>query len=137
MRERYIPLIQRVGKGSLTVAARRTRTDENKTVPVEDYEHIGAKRTNNPPAGLAHLDRDKTPTRTVKYEYDPHLDPVLTWAGKAERQTVEVPAPPFTCMRSFLRRRSSDLSASNGSSSRCSMSVPLTQLLPLSSISMT
>lgn len=50
-------------------------------------------RTNNPPAGLAHLDRDETPTRTVKYAYDPHLDPVLTWAGKAERSIVDVPAP--------------------------------------------
>ena len=75
------------------MAARRTRTDGNKTIPVEDYEHAAANRTNNPPAGLAHLDRDETPTRTLKYEYDPHLDPVLTWAGKAERSTVLVPAP--------------------------------------------
>jgi adenine-specific DNA-methyltransferase len=75
------------------MAARRIKEDENKTVPVEDYEHSAATRTNNPPAGLAHLDRDETPTRTIKYEYDPHLDPVLTWAGKAERSIVDVPAP--------------------------------------------
>jgi adenine-specific DNA-methyltransferase len=63
----------------------------DKTIPVEDYEHPDAHRTNNPPAGLAHLDRDETPVRTLTY--DPHLDPQLVWAGKAERVTVEVPAP--------------------------------------------
>jgi adenine-specific DNA-methyltransferase len=73
--------------------AGRRRTTEDKLVPIEDYEHLAAKRTNNPPAGLAHLDRDETPTRTIKYEYDPHLDPVLNWAGKAERAAVDVPAP--------------------------------------------
>lgn len=60
-------------------------------IPVEDYEHPDAHRTNNPPVGLAHLDRDETPVRTL--QYDPHLDPQLVWAGKAERETVEVPAP--------------------------------------------
>ena len=80
-------------RGRFIVAARRVNTNVNKTVPVEDYEHSDAKRTNNPPAGLAHLDRDETPTRTIQYQYDPHLDPVLDWAGKAERDVVEVPAP--------------------------------------------
>ena len=47
------------------MAPRRTKADGNKTIPVEDYEHTAAKRTNNPPAGLAHLDRDETPTRTI------------------------------------------------------------------------
>jgi adenine-specific DNA-methyltransferase len=60
-------------------------------VPVEDYEHSEAKRTNNPPAGLAHLDREETPTK--KLAYDPHLDPQMVWAGKAERASVNVPAP--------------------------------------------
>lgn len=63
----------------------------DKTIPVEDYEHTAAKRTNNPPAGLAHLDRDETPVRQLAY--DPHLDPQLLWAGKAERETVDVAAP--------------------------------------------
>jgi adenine-specific DNA-methyltransferase len=63
----------------------------NAVVPVEDYEHSGAKRTNNPPAGLAHLDREETPTKTLTY--DPHLDPQMVWAGKAERASVNVPAP--------------------------------------------
>jgi adenine-specific DNA-methyltransferase len=63
----------------------------NAKIPVEDYEHSEAKRTNNPPAGLAHLDREDTPTKTL--EYDPHLDPQMVWAGKAERASVNVPAP--------------------------------------------
>ncbi len=73
------------------MAPRRTRADGNKTIPVDDYEHTVAKRTNNPPAGLAHLDRDKTPVRRLAY--DPYLDPQLVWAGKAERQVIDVPAP--------------------------------------------
>ena len=64
---------------------------QDRVVPVEDYEHSGAKRTNNPPAGLAHLDREETPTVTLSY--DPHLDPQLVWAGKLERSEVDVPAP--------------------------------------------
>ena len=63
----------------------------DKVVPVEDYEHAGAKRTNNPPAGLAHLDKDETPVKRLSY--DPHLDPQMVWAGKAERSEVDVPAP--------------------------------------------
>lgn len=74
------------------MAARRSKASKRDVViPVEDYEHSGAKRTNNPPAGLAHLDRDETPTRQL--QYDPHLDPQLVWAGKAERTDVKVPAP--------------------------------------------
>ena len=63
----------------------------DKVIPVEDYEHSMATRTNNPPAGLAHLDREETPVKTLSY--DPHLDPQLIWAGKAERTEVEVAAP--------------------------------------------
>jgi adenine-specific DNA-methyltransferase len=60
-------------------------------VPIADYEHPLAHRMNNPPAGLAHLDRDETPVRVLSY--DPHLDPQLAWAGKGERAQVIVPAP--------------------------------------------
>jgi adenine-specific DNA-methyltransferase len=74
------------------VARRPTRADRtNKVIPVEDYEHSDAKRTNNPPAGLAHLDREATPIKSLSY--DSHLDPQLVWAGKVERSDVEVPAP--------------------------------------------
>jgi len=53
----------------------------------EDYRHE-AKRTNNPEAGLQSFDR-KVPSK-VRYEYDPHLDPQLVWASKAERTSFEV-----------------------------------------------
>ena len=72
------------------MATRRT-TKADKVVPVEDYEHPDSTRVNNPPAGLAHLDRDETPVRTLSY--DPHLDPQMVWAGKVERSDVEIPAP--------------------------------------------
>ncbi|MGI8613756.1 MAG: DNA methyltransferase, partial [Nocardioidaceae bacterium] len=71
--------------------ATRSKRNANDTIPVSDYEHSAAKRTNNPPSGLAHLDRDETPVRTLAY--DPHMDPQLDWAGKAERSAVDVPAP--------------------------------------------
>lgn len=72
-------------------ASARSSASANREVPVADYEHSLAKRSNNPPSGLAHLDREPTPIKTLAY--DPHLDPQLTWAGKAERSTVDVPAP--------------------------------------------
>ena len=76
----------------LMAGRKRTRAAKvDKVVPVADYEHTEARRTNNPPAGLAHLDREATPVKTLSY--DAHLDPQLTWAGKAERASVDVPAP--------------------------------------------
>lgn len=69
----------------------RSGAAANREIPVADYEHSQAKRSNNPPSGLAHLDRDPTPVKTLTY--DPHLDPQMVWAGKEERSTVDVPAP--------------------------------------------
>lgn len=67
------------------------RATPKKGKQVEDYEHKEAKRLNNPPAKLAWQDTEKSPKR--RFEYDPHLDPQLQWAGKAERSTFEVEAP--------------------------------------------
>lgn len=58
---------------------------------VEDYRHEDATRPNNPPAGLAWQDTEKPAKR--RFSYDPHLDPQLAWAGKAERLSFEVEAP--------------------------------------------
>jgi hypothetical protein len=58
---------------------RRRAKDVNKTIPVEDYEHSEAKRTNNPPAGLAHLDRDATPVRHARIR--PALGPSTGLGG--------------------------------------------------------
>ena len=59
--------------------------DEDK---VGDYRHSDASRTNIPEAGLA--TQDRTPTDRVTYAYDPHLDPQLVWAGKAEHASFDV-----------------------------------------------
>ena len=57
---------------------------------IDAYEHKNKERLNNPPAGLVTPDTDPDlPQKT--YAYDPHLDPQLQWAGKAERLSFEVP----------------------------------------------
>jgi adenine-specific DNA-methyltransferase len=57
---------------------------------IEQYEHTGKKRTNNPPVGLVDAKTDAIEDKKA-YAFDPHLDPMLVWAGKAERTTFEVP----------------------------------------------
>ena len=54
------------------------------------YEHRERERANNPPIGLVTPDTDPEDP-PGKYEFDPHLDPSLHWAGKAERTGFEVP----------------------------------------------
>ena len=61
-----------------------------RTKKIDAYEHTGKQRLNNPPAGLVTPDTD--PDLPQKnYSFDPHLDPQLQWAGKAERTSFEVP----------------------------------------------
>ena len=59
--------------------------------PIEQYDHKGKKRLNNPPVGLVTPDTDKDTGQKKQYQYDPHLDPQLVWAGKAEHTSFEVP----------------------------------------------
>lgn len=56
---------------------------------IEAYTHEYTQRTNNPPVGLAH--KDKEPDTRKTYEFDPHLEPTLQWAGKAEGVSFEIP----------------------------------------------
>jgi adenine-specific DNA-methyltransferase len=58
--------------------------------PIEQYDHRGKERVNNPPVGLVTPETDKE-TGKKKYAYDPHLDPQLVWSGKAEHTSFEVP----------------------------------------------
>ena len=58
--------------------------------PIEAYDHLGEDRLNNPPVGLVSPDTDSDAGRKT-YQYDPHLDPQLQWAGKAEHTSFEVP----------------------------------------------
>jgi len=59
--------------------------------PIEQYEHKTETRPNNPPVGLVDSKTDNGGSRKKTYEYDPHLDPQLQWAGKAEHTSFEVP----------------------------------------------
>ncbi|KAB2878978.1 site-specific DNA-methyltransferase [bacterium] len=72
---------------------RKTKSPAKKK-PIEQYEHKDKQRVNNPPVGLVTPDTDPDvkqgqPKKT--YQYDPHLDPQLVWAGKAEHTSFEIP----------------------------------------------
>ncbi|MEQ9549341.1 MAG: site-specific DNA-methyltransferase [Coleofasciculus sp. G3-WIS-01] len=58
--------------------------------PIEQYRHKNEQRVNNPPIGLVTPDTDPD-MGSKEYAYDPHLDPQLVWAGKAEHTSFEVP----------------------------------------------
>ena len=60
-----------------------------KTRGVENYTHADKERVNNPPVGLVTPESKDAGKKT--YAYDPHLDPQLVWAGKAEHTSFEVP----------------------------------------------
>ena len=57
---------------------------------IEAYAHSDKERVNNPPVGLVTPDTDKDTCKKT-YAHDPHLDPQLQWAGKAEHTSFEVP----------------------------------------------
>ena len=66
----------------------RARKPDSKQI--EQYDHKDKKRCNNPPVGLVTPETDKD-GGVKSYQYDPHLDPQLIWAGKAEHTSFEVP----------------------------------------------
>jgi len=61
------------------------------TKPIEQYEHKDKDRLNNPPVGLVDAQTDNGGYKKQTYQYDPHLDPQLQWAGKAEHTSFDVP----------------------------------------------
>jgi len=67
--------------------AKRKKTEKQ----IEQYEHSNKKRANNPLVGLVTPKSDPDTGEKQTYEYDPHLDPQLQWAGKAEHTSFEVP----------------------------------------------
>lgn len=78
------------------MAAKRTRSGgrgkgSGAGKPIEQYEHRDKQRVNNPPVGLVTPETDPDPGEKKTYAYDPHLDPQLVWAGKAEHTSFEVP----------------------------------------------
>ncbi|HEU4371474.1 MAG TPA: DNA methyltransferase [Methylomirabilota bacterium] len=59
------------------------------TRPIEQYQYETHRRKNNPPVGLVTSDSDREAPKK-QYAYDPHLDPTLTWAGKAEHTSFQI-----------------------------------------------
>jgi adenine-specific DNA-methyltransferase len=83
---------------------------------LQTYVHAGKKRVNNPPVGLVTHETDKDAGRKA-YAYDPHLDPQLVWAGKAEQTSFAVPTvslhvheriDPRTIISAVRRRNGND-----------------------------
>jgi adenine-specific DNA-methyltransferase len=66
------------------------RNNSGNQKDIEQYTHESQDRLNNPPVGLVTPDTDKDLGKK-QYQYDPHLDPQLVWAGKAEHTSFEVP----------------------------------------------
>ncbi len=56
---------------------------------IKQYIHEDKQRVNNPPVGLVSAETDKLNGKKT-YKFDPHLDPELQWAGKAEGVSFEV-----------------------------------------------
>ncbi|MFA0889243.1 MAG: site-specific DNA-methyltransferase [Synergistales bacterium] len=88
--------------------------------PIESYEHRDKERINNPPVGLVTPETDSDSGQKKKtYMYDPHLDPRLEWAGKAEHLSFEVPTvslhvheriDPRTIIESVRRKQDGEAS---------------------------
>jgi len=96
--------------------ARKKSTKKRK---VTNYTHDKKERLNNPPVGLVTPDTDRDEGDKT-YAHDPHLDPQLQWAGKAEHTSFDVPTVslhvgvagasvtrPWASARCSMARRSS------------------------------
>ncbi len=84
-----------MAKRSKKSPARRTRSPSGAKAKskkqIEQYDHKDKQRANNPPVGLVTPDTDPDKGKEKTYQYDPHLDPQLVRAGKAEHTSFEVP----------------------------------------------
>jgi adenine-specific DNA-methyltransferase len=56
---------------------------------VRQYTHDEQKRLNNPPVGLVTAETDHLNGKKA-YKFDPHIDPLLDWAGKTEGTSFNV-----------------------------------------------
>ncbi len=68
------------------MARRKSKAGRN----IATYEHPDKERVNNPPVGLVTPDTDRD-AGEKSYAHDPHLDPHLSWSGKTEHTSFEVP----------------------------------------------
>lgn len=67
-----------------------TEKELKKIREVTAYDHHDKKRANNPTIGMSRYDR--VAEKATHYAHDPHIDPSLDWAGKAEGMSFDVPA---------------------------------------------
>ena len=99
---------------------------------IEQYDHKDKTRANNPPVGLVTPETDPDLGKKT-YQYDPHLDPQLVWAGKAEHTSFEVPTvwlhvheriDPRTIIRAVQKRNGDGGKSASGKlcRGRCSRS---------------
>ncbi len=65
------------------------KKSDGKQDGVKQYIHDEQKRVNNPPVGLVTAETDHLNGKKT-YQFDPHLDPQLQWAGKAEGVSLDV-----------------------------------------------
>ena len=70
--------------------ARQKRRATSEQKPIEQYEHKDKVRLNNPPVGLVDSKTDNGGLKKKSYQYDPHFDPQLQWAGKAEHTSLDI-----------------------------------------------
>ena len=108
----YAAVAQLLGYSKAIMAKRSKRTGRD----IETYAHADKERANNPPVGLVTPETDRDAGRNT-YAHDPHLDPQLSWAGKAEHTSFEVPTvslhvheriDPRTIVEAVRKRRSAD-----------------------------
>lgn len=92
----------------------------NHNISLENYTHPKIKRVNNPPVGLVSNATDNV-TGTKTYAHDPHIDPQLSWAGKVEGTSFEVPnvslhiherIDPQRIAKSFIKKNNQPVQAS-------------------------
>lgn len=98
-------------------------SSDSKKRPIEQYDHKSKTRINNPPVGLVTPETDPLVPTHKTYEYDPHLDPQLVWAGKKEHTSFEVPTvslhvheriDPRTIIESVRKRNGVPLKPAQG-----------------------
>ena len=75
------------------------KATKSKKKPIDQYNHKGKKRVNNPPVGLVTPQTDKE-TGKKKYAYDPHIDPALQFDSE---RTSKRFVTPFSASRKGLR----------------------------------
>jgi len=97
-------------KKAKVTKASPAKTEDKKQI--SQYKHEDKKRCNNPPIGLVRAETDPDGEKKT-YQYDPHLDPQLQWAGKAEHTTFDVPTvslhvheriDPYTLINAVKKR---------------------------------